>query len=265
MQRLLATLLAALTLSAPLAAQAPRTDLYTPARNNLCAAGEAAGQGCAAIRDRRIVDASAAPWRMIGRVNFAGVEMRSHCSGTMVAERVVLTAAHCLYNEARARWIAPQALRFAAGYQRGTSVAVSPVARYVLAPGLNAQSRDWRNEPAQDWALLVLEIPIGRETGVAALDPAPGPLSLAGYAGLRPHVLSIAEDCGAATGKSADVLVTGCSAMMGDSGGPLFVRKDDTLHLAGLLSAVAPNASGLRSIAVPTTTIAETLTTMTGD
>ena len=252
-------LFAALALSAPLAAQNPQTGLHSPARNSLCAAGEAARQGCAAIRDRRIVDASAAPWRMIGRVNFAGVEMRSHCTGTMIAERVALTAAHCLYNEARARWIVPQALRFAAGYQRGESVAVSPVARYVIAPALDAPRRDWRHDPAQDWALLVLEDPIGRETGVAVLDPAPGPLSLAGYAGLRPHVLSIADDCETAPGQAAGAIVTGCAAMMGDSGGPIFVRKGDTLHLAGLLSAVAPDPSGVRSIAAPTNAIAEAL------
>ena len=70
-----------------------RGSLYVPELDALCRAGNRLSQGCQAIRNREIVDASAAPWRAIGRVNFASTQLRSHCTGTLVAARVVLTAA----------------------------------------------------------------------------------------------------------------------------------------------------------------------------
>ncbi|MFT7309704.1 MAG: protease YdgD, partial [Paracoccaceae bacterium] len=147
-----------------------KDDVYRADLNPLCGAGQALGDGCAAIRARKIVDASALPWRVIGRVNFAGTRSRSHCTGTLVSESIVLTAAHCLYNSLRATWIPAQSLRFVAGYDRGKWVAVSDVERYILAPFYAPQTRNFALAPSVDWALLVLRHPIGRETGFAPLS-----------------------------------------------------------------------------------------------
>ncbi|WP_240482170.1 trypsin-like serine peptidase [Ruegeria marisrubri] len=243
-----------------------RNDLYAPELDAICRAGNRLSRGCQAIRDREIVDASAAPWRAIGRVNFASTQLRSHCTGTLVSARIVLTAAHCLYNFPRKAWLPPESLRFVAGYQRGAGVAVSGVERFVLDPVQDTASRDFSGGPAQDWALLILKDPIGRNTGYLTVDSpethggGDGSYLLAGYAGLRPHVLSTNRDCGPPQEHAGQkVHLQKCPAMAGDSGAPILTEENGRMRVVGVLSSVAATETGVVSIAIPVAGFADAL------
>ncbi|WP_315981359.1 trypsin-like serine protease [Aliamphritea spongicola] len=66
-------------------------------------------------QERKWVSSQQFPWRAIGRINLAGY---GHCTATLVAEDVVLTAAHCLWNQRVGRWYPAKYLTFVAGVEK---------------------------------------------------------------------------------------------------------------------------------------------------
>ena len=230
----------------PALSQGVISDRYS----QICTLGTQSETGCDAVRAREALKADQSPWRAIGRVNFASRSQKSHCTGVLVSESQVLTAAHCLYNTSRQRWLPPESIRFAAGYQRGEAVAVSGVKAYRLHPEQGIEGR-FDNKADLDWAVLELSEPIGQQVGYVPLaDDDAADAFVAGYPGIRPHVLSRTQTCQPRR-HSSGVLLAACPVMMGDSGAPLMIETETGFQVAAILSRVAATPEGITALFLP--------------
>lgn len=88
--------------------------------------------------NRIIVEAREYPWSAIGRLNNG---LGGYCSGALIGPRLVLTAAHCLWNHKTKRWLAAESLHFVAGYSRGEYLAHDIARTFTTAPGFSGGGR----------------------------------------------------------------------------------------------------------------------------
>jgi len=65
-------------------------------------------------------------WEGVGRINIAGTGL---CTGALIADNLVLTAGHCLYNKVTGARYAPEDFEFLAGWRNGRATAYRSVRR----------------------------------------------------------------------------------------------------------------------------------------
>lgn len=181
----------------------------------------------------------AAEWEAVGRLDIGG---KGFCTGTLIAPRLVLTAAHCLFDRTTKARIDHGEVDFLAGWRNGRAGAYRKIRRAVVHPDFVFDGEVSSHRVRNDIALLELQRPIQNTTikpfGTAA-RPRPGDtVGVVSYALERSEAPSLQEVC-KVLAQQEGVLVTSCSVGFGSSGAPIFSFVNGQAHVVSVVSAKA--------------------------
>jgi V8-like Glu-specific endopeptidase len=175
-----------------------------------------------------IANPSAWPASAIGSINITlGFSRRKSCTGALVAPRLVLTAAHCLFDGRRA--VPPGSVHVQFGLTRGAARATARAIRLEPSRRYDPADNGDAGSARDDWALVHLERALAiRPLPVRVVDPLrlsrasqSGAVLQIGYGQDRPYLPSIVRDCRVAPWRTDAVLQFHCLNNYGYSGAPI--------------------------------------------
>lgn len=213
------------------------------------------GAGARAIigRDNRIPMTSREyPWSAVGQLEGITADGSSYvCTGTLIAEDIVLTNAHCFYDHVTHQ--PSQAMVFYPNLINGTVRNENDIA-HVAQVYAGTDFSDGGD--VDDWALLRLDKPLGRKYGYLGLRAIPsstlirnkGKFSLVGYSGDFPNprvyreltagpsrTAGVHKGC-SILGEEEQLLFHNCDTASGASGGPIISLIDGEYYIVALHS-----------------------------
>jgi protease YdgD len=197
----------------------------------LAATAFAAGlPGIGPVDPRVPVDAHTLPWSQVARLQIPGVD---RCTAFLIAPRLAITAAHCLYAVRLHRYARPDSVHLLTGYASGEYRLHSIATSYRVASGYDAAHP--YAALGSDIAVLTLAAPLGDGTvplPLASAAPVPGlALALGGFSQDRAEVLLADQGCEVVAVMNDEhgtpLLRHSCTATHGTSGAPLLSRQPD--------------------------------------
>ena len=203
--------------------------------------------GVTPFDDRVLVDVSRMPWRAVGRIH---TSTGSVCTAVLVSPRVILTAAHCMFEQ-RGSPMRVQIERFTIGHAGRRWMAEAMVINSIVPPEFDNTRSDGRTGPSSfDYAFAILDAPLGRTFGtVPVLEMATADLEQLARSGARAlfqagfSADSVSRLSGHLGCRMLDVnanntVHTDCDVLPGDSGSPLMIDRDGELGIIGVMTTL---------------------------
>ena len=175
-------------------------------------------------------------WSGVGQLHIAGQIM---CSGALIADDIVITAAHCVHDPDSHRRFDPAQIEFLADLRAGRPSAVRKGRYLSVIPQYNPGSGK-RAQVESDVALLMLDRPI-RSFSVTpfalGISPAPGEnVGVVSYAHDRTESPALEETC-AVEAREGLALILTCSVAAGSSGAPVLRIENGVATVVSVVSA----------------------------
>ncbi|WP_439817570.1 trypsin-like serine peptidase [Zavarzinia sp. CC-PAN008] len=200
--------------------------------------------------DRTFPDVAQAPWSAIGKLTFAG---GGYCTAQLVAPRVILTAAHCMYEGETSNELAqPEA--FLAGFRDGRALASARIVSWEIASGYDHERHITTSEiDGLDYAFLTLDRDLGTRLGTFDIRPMTDAevmrlekgswltVSLAGYSSDHEDRMTAHVGCHVVQVYDDNTLFHECDTQVGASGAALFVNENGRYRIVAIHSAYYPS------------------------
>jgi protease YdgD len=220
----------------------------------VCAEGLA---GIGANDPRVSVDGNAPPWTAVARLQIPGID---RCTAFLIAPRIAVTAAHCLWGARLDHYVPPQAVHVVSGYRSGIYAAQTVAATYRIGAGYDPK-RPYATL-GSDVAVLTLENGIGGLDAMLRLaERSESPsvrVTLGGYSQDRAEVILADRNCHITAStqdeQGALLLRHTCTATHGTSGAPVLERNEHGVWVTVGVQ-VAATLGGSGGIAVPASAI----------
>ena len=181
--------------------------------------------------------AEARGWEGVGLL---AIGRNATCSAALIRPDLVLTAAHCLYDQS-GQLIAPTTVEFLAAWRDGQAISRRTGRRALVHSGYEPSSRPTDANIYRDLALLQLDMPVDGATAAPfALGNAPAEgsdISVVSYGAGRNDAASLEPQCQLRE-RYGGVFAMTCSVVPGSSGAPVFVHRHGKPVIFSVISAL---------------------------